>query len=230
MVKFLEWKFDEAINEVELAIKINPKFMRAHGFYGFYMLLARGDTVTALEQFQIAERLDPADTVIQSSLGRPFYAERKFDLAINQFRKALRLERSEAAGHLNLGRAYEADKQYTNALEEYWQLALLNTEDPDKINVRFQKQRADLDEKGPNGWYEGLLKEARHEPKPNLYFMAALCAKLGRTKEAFDLLKQAYEQHSPGMERLIEDASWDPLRGEKEFQDLLRKMGMGPKH
>jgi serine/threonine protein kinase/Tfp pilus assembly protein PilF len=229
MVKFLDWKFDEAIKEAELAIKINPKFMRAHGFYGFYVLLARGDTVTALEQFKLAERLDPVDTTIQSSLGRPFYVERKFDLAIKQFQKALELEPREAAGHLNLARAFEADKQCSNALNEYWKLALLTTDDEHKTNARFEKQSKDLRERGPRGWYEGLLEEARRAPNPSPYLTAALCARLGKTNDAIELLNLAYHQHSPRMERLIEDDCWDSLRSDPRFQDLLKNMGFPAK-
>src|ERR1022692_4509469 len=79
LVKFDEYKSEEAIKEAALAKTIDPNFVRAHGLYAYYVLNSRGDAETALREYRIAEQLDPADTTIQEVMGEVFYFERKFD-------------------------------------------------------------------------------------------------------------------------------------------------------
>src|SRR6266545_7271765 len=70
-IKYKEWRFEEEIAELKLALRANPKFLRAHGFYGGIMLRARGDAETALREFRAAEQIDPRDSIIQMHLGTP---------------------------------------------------------------------------------------------------------------------------------------------------------------
>jgi hypothetical protein len=57
--------------------------------------------------------------------------------------------------------------------------------------------------------------------------MASICAGLGEKDKALDSLTAAYEDRSiqigPG---IIADPTYDSLRAEPRFQDLLRRMGL----
>ena len=57
--------------------------------------------------------------------------------------------------------------------------------------------------------------------------MACIYAALGETDKAFESLNAAYEDRSlqigPG---IIADPTYDSLRAEPRFQDLLRRMGL----
>jgi serine/threonine protein kinase len=229
VVQFYDWKFEEAIAEAGLAIKLDPKLLRAHGLYAWYMLLARGDSVTALREYRVAEQIAPSDVKVQGALGGPFYVERKFDQAIKQFNKALQLEPRATMSRFHLACAYEGDKQYDRAIDEYENFDLLRGEAPAKTKMWYQRMRSDLHARGPRGWWQAQLDEARQNPSPDHYYMARLCARLGYINEVFSLLDRAYKAHEGEMFRLIEDDAWDTLRGDSRFQELMNKMGLGPK-
>jgi serine/threonine protein kinase len=111
-----EGKFEEAIDEVERALKLNPKFQRAHTVHGWQLLHARRDAATARAEFKTAQLLGGADVMSQMHLGTPDYVEGNFQRAIEEYKKASSSEPRWALPHFLLGRAYEADKQYEKAL------------------------------------------------------------------------------------------------------------------
>jgi serine/threonine protein kinase len=232
LVKCNDWKLEEAIQEAALAIKLNPKFLRAHGLYGYYLLVAHGDTETALREYRIAEQIDPNDVTIQRVMGSPFYAERKFDLAIKQFNKAWQLDPLATFFlHRDLARAYEGARQYDKAINELEELDRLRGMDPEQWKAWYKKSREVLhdQEKGPRGWWQYQLDGARKFQHPDQYRMAELCARLGYTNEVFPFLEQAFQDRNYSLFDLLQNDCWDPLRQDPRFQKFLDKIGFHPK-
>ena len=227
-VKCLEWKFDEAIQEAALAIKINPRFVRAHGMYGSEVLHAHGDAETARREYQIAERLDPSDVTIQVVEAEPFFVERRFDLAIQQLNEALKLE-PRLNLHYQLAQAYEAAGQYEKALDEHETNTLMLGYDPEKTRDWYKKMRSELKAKGPRGWWQAQADGDRNNPYFDPWWTARYCARLGRTNEVFSLLNWAYTNHEDDLTSLLTDDCWDSVRGDARFQELVKKMGFHPK-
>jgi serine/threonine protein kinase len=227
MTKFNDWKFEEAINEAALAIKLDPSSVRAHGYYGWYLELAHGDIEAARREYRIAEQLDPNDAIIQMEMAEPLMTERRFDLAIQQLNKAARLDPQSAEIHWRLSEAYDANKQYDKTIDEYAQCGLLNKNDPDFVNDWHDKMRLILSEKGARGWWQAQLDWGK-QGLATFYEMAGINARLGNTNEVFPLLEKAYKEHNRRMMFLLEDDHWDGYRGDPRFKKLLDKMGFHP--
>jgi len=51
---------------------------------------------------------------------------------------------------------------------------------------------------------------------------------LGDKKQAFRWLEKAYEERSTGLYLLNVDRTWDGLRSDPRFNDLLRRIGLSP--
>ena len=49
---------------------------------------------------------------------------------------------------------------------------------------------------------------------------------LGNKEEALAWLQEAYLQHSAALTALKVDPTYDPLRNDPRFQDLLRRLGL----
>jgi serine/threonine protein kinase len=226
LILFEERKSEEAIKEVELAKKIDPAFLRAHGLYAFYVLYAHADAETALREYRIAEQIDGADTIIQNELATPFLMERKFDLAIQQLRTAIKVEQTSPHAYYNLADAYVAEKEYDKAVDEYERAHLLNGFDPDKTKAWYQKVRAVLHEKGPRGWWQAELDRASQGPHPDPYWMATLNARLGNTNDVFSFLDQAYKEHNGSMMLILQHCCFDPFHDDPRFGELLLKIGI----
>ena len=53
-------------------------------------------------------------------------------------------------------------------------------------------------------------------------------ASLGEKDKALDWLEKGYEEHAPVMATIKVDPSYDSLRSDPRFQDLLRRMNFPP--
>jgi tetratricopeptide (TPR) repeat protein len=219
LIKFKELKFEEAINEVELATRSDPKLVRAHGLYGFYVLMVHGDVATARSEERIAENLDRYDVPARSILGDAFYKERDFTNAIKEFEALVKFEPRSTYPRYRLALVYEACGQYGKAIDEWEQFALNNGGDVQAIKLHFERQRADL-QISTNRWWEGRLEEAKKDTHPDLYPIASLYARLGREDEAMALLSHARD----GVCCLLVDDCWDSMRSRADFQELVKKL------
>jgi len=221
-----EGKFEEAIAEVEHALRLNPKFQRAHTVHAWEILHARRDAATARAEFKAAQLLGGADVMSQVHLGTPDYVEGNYPKAIEEYQKASRSEPRWILPHLLLGRAYEADAKYDKALDEYETFEKMLNGNAAEIETRYERRRSALAEKGPRGMWQVMFDEQGQSPSPSPYNTARLCARLGYTNEVFDWLEKSHREGESdlGIEPLLDDC-WDPLRSDPRYNDLLKRMG-----
>ncbi|HWD18232.1 MAG TPA: protein kinase [Verrucomicrobiae bacterium] len=223
-----DWKFDEAMAEAALAIKIDPNFLRAHSTYAYCICLARGDAGLALRELRIAERIDPTDPYVQTTKSIAYATERRFDLAIEQCCKIMDLEPRTTQLHLNLGCLYESNHQYDKALDEFEQFDLLNGTEPSQAKAWRQKLRSCLHHGGPQAMWRAELDRDGDNARGSAYSAATLHARLGETNEAFRLLNLAHQQRDGWMAFLLIDDAFDSLHDDPRFQELVKKMGLRP--
>jgi hypothetical protein len=57
------------------------------------------------------------------------------------------------------------------------------------------------------------------------YWYAECHARAGHKAEALAGLEEAFKQHDT-LENLLVDEFWDPYRNEREFKEVLRKVGL----
>ncbi|MEW6160764.1 MAG: protein kinase [Verrucomicrobiota bacterium] len=225
-IHYLNWQFPEALKELELAVTLDPAFLRAHGIFAGLVLRLRGDAAAALREFEAAEKIDLADVTIQTHLGTPYYFLRDYPKAIAQFTKARRLEPRAHLPLELLGDTYEANEQYEESLDCYEAAENLQGGDPKEITERYKRWRSVLAEKGPRGLWEAKL-EFQDQNWRNPYAMARLQARLEREDEVFTLLNRAWDERHPAMGWLLVDHHWDKLRNDSRFKALLDKVGFG---
>ena len=227
IVKFnFDWRFDEAISEAALAIKINPAFMRAHAQYGISVCLARGDVKTALHELGIAEQMDSNDQYVRISKAEVRGMERRPDLVVEEFLRLLELEPRTTQLYLNLGRAYESAGQYDKAVDAYEQFFLLDGRDPAQSKELCQKLRSAVREKGGPGLWQAELDQAKSMDLGD-YDMAGLNARLGNVNAVFPMLEQAFKDRD-GLLFILGDDSFDSLHNDPRFQELVKEMGFHP--
>jgi len=95
-----EGKIDNAINELETALRLNPKHPEAHYQIGHAFYL-RGDFEGARRHYEETVRLDPKAPV-HSGLGAVYFRLGRTSDAIAQFKEALRLNPDDAEAAENL--------------------------------------------------------------------------------------------------------------------------------
>jgi tetratricopeptide (TPR) repeat protein len=223
--EFEAWNFDRAVSEIRLALKLNPGFLRAHSFYGWYMLLFRGDAETARRELEAAQRIDGADVVTQTYLGHPYYMNRNFAKAIEVYQQALLLESQGTSAHWHLGRADEGAGLYSQALENYEAYEKVASGATEQIEAKYRRYRTKLADGGPPEMWRAMLLDEKQNTAPDHYLMARVSERLGETDPALSLLEMAYQERNGSMVFLLFDDCWDEMRDNPRFRELVKKMG-----
>jgi tetratricopeptide (TPR) repeat protein len=128
------WK--DGITLWSYVIKKEPlKVPRAYNNLGI-ALMDKGRIDEAVENFQIALRLDPsnANATAFNNLGVAYKTKGLYDKAIEQFQTALRIKPDDPETHNNLGVAYRYKGMYSQAIEQH-RIAL--TLRPDFADAHF---------------------------------------------------------------------------------------------
>jgi protein O-mannosyl-transferase len=94
---------DEAVDEFQKALEIDPKYGKAHNNLGS-ILAQRGQLDQAIGHFEKALAFTPGDAMTHNNLGSAYLQKRRVDDAIAQYRQALAIEPNSVMIRRNLGR------------------------------------------------------------------------------------------------------------------------------
>jgi TolB-like protein/DNA-binding winged helix-turn-helix (wHTH) protein/Tfp pilus assembly protein PilF len=220
----LDWP--AAGKHFDRAIVLNPAYPLAHSYYSLY-LGALGRSEEGLTEAKRALDLDPVSPAINHYVVVQLYLARRFDEAIEQCRKTLELDPSFTAVHGTLAEVYSAKGMYREALAEYEEYSALSGGSPRstafvgyahaRLGQRSQAFRV----------LEQLRAASKQKYVPALSF-AIVYVGLGEKEQAFLWLEKAYDERTNSLAYLKVQATWDPLRSDPRFADLVRRIGLPP--
>jgi len=220
----LDWP--AAGKHFDRAIVLNPAYPLAHSYYSLY-LGALGRPEEGLTEAKRALDLDPVSPAINHYVVVQLYLARRFDEAIEQCRKTLELDPSFTAVHGTLAEVYSAKGMYREALAEYEEYSALSGGSPRstafvgyahaRLGQRSQAFRV----------LEQLRAASKQKYVPALSF-AIVYVGLGEKEQAFLWLEKAYDERTNSLAYLKVQATWDPLRSDPRFADLVRRIGLPP--
>jgi eukaryotic-like serine/threonine-protein kinase len=219
------WDWSGAEKEFQRAIVLNPNYATAHQWHG-YALWRVGQFEESIAEHRRALELDPLSLPVNRNLGLAYYLARQYDLAIEQLRRTLEMDPGFALTREYIGLAYLEKGMYKEALEYCEEAGTPVSASPYAISAlgylyavsgkpdEAQKVRDRLNR---------LSEQKYISPR----FMASIYAGLGEKNKALESLSAAYEDRSlqigPG---IIADPTYNSLRAEPRFQELLRRMGL----
>ncbi len=220
----LDWP--AAGKHFDRAIVLNPAYPLAHSYYSLY-LGALGRPEEGLTEAKRALDLDPVSPAINHYVVVQLYLARRFDEAIEQCRKTLELDPSFTPVHGTLAEVYSAKGMYREALAEYEEYSALSGGSPRstafvgyahaRLGQRSQAFRV----------LEQLRAASKQKYVPALSF-AIVYVGLGEKEQAFLWLEKAYDERTNSLAYLKVQATWDPLRSDPRFADLVRRIGLPP--
>ncbi|OLD27485.1 MAG: hypothetical protein AUJ04_03830 [Acidobacteria bacterium 13_1_40CM_3_55_6] len=218
------WLWDDAEREYRLSISLNPNYPTAHHWHGEYLLwMGRDDE--GLAELKRAQELDPLSLVINMWLAETYFRKGDTDAAIKQSNKVLELDRDFPRSHRLLGIVYLRQGRYEEAIAEL--------QKGTDLSGRASGSLADL------GYAYGvwgqpteavaIIKEleqkyARHET--HAWDIAAVYSGLGDRDQAFAWLEKDFRAHSTSLPAITIGNSFDSLRNDPRYADLLRRMGL----
>lgn len=224
-----EWKHPEAEIEFKRAIELDPNYPSAHQWYGNF-LLNMGRFQEAAAELERALELDPLSPVMNANLAKAFRADHRYDDAIAQYKKTLELVPNFQLARLNLNKTYLLKGMYEEVIERFRQDMLASGLQQAQVDKEMAELKDAYRSSGAKGFWEKVLerrmKDAREggrEPDP--YELAGYQLGAGNKEQALDLLEKAVVR-GPGILSLKAEPTWDPLRAEPRFKEILRKVGL----
>ncbi|MBV9764150.1 MAG: winged helix-turn-helix domain-containing protein [Acidobacteriaceae bacterium] len=216
-----DWDWQGAKRELERAIELNPSDANAHDWLSHYFV-AMGKFDQSYEQSKAALAVDPTDPLRQAHLAWHFLYARQYDRAIEQTQKVLRHDDWLTGGYEFLGLAYEGKGIMSEAIAAFQKMP---PSDPETLSalghaygIAGRKREA-----------EGILKELTTRAEREFIppeFIADVYLGLKDRDHTFEWLEKAYTLRAPRMIYLNVDSNFDPLRSDRRFRELVRKVGL----
>ena len=220
IVQNYDWDWQTAEKEYRRAIELNPNYATAHHWYAEH-LTWQGRFDEALQESERARQLDPLSLIITADNGATLYFSRQYDRSIEQFRYVLDMEPNFPRAGLIMApyvqkgmfaeaRAFIEKQPPSDDVPWHWAwLAYI-----DGRSGRQAEAQSALDK---------LLQLNRRRPVDAAALVWAYIG-LGNKDQAVAWLEKACTQRSNAMVTLKVDPTFDPLRSDPRFQDLLRRV------
>lgn len=225
---YYDWDWSGAGAEYRRAVGLKPDDAELHEQYGEY-LLGVGRTKESFEEKYRAHELNPLSAPILASLAGNYIGTREYDKAIERYKKAIELDPHCISAYGSMSFAYFKMGQYDQSNAYYLRLQRELGASPQKLE-RIRKEFQTL---GIPGAMRVTMKQ--HEAKlargerGSMTSIAMGYAMIDDKEKALEWLEKAFEAHDPYLIMITGGPSWDSVRDDPRFQDLLRRMNFPPR-
>ncbi len=220
-----DWNWSAAETEFKRSIELRPDYATAHEWYAIHYLTATGRLKEAVQEMKKALELEPASLVMNTFMGATLYYAGRYDEAIDQCRRTIEMDPNFAVAHWHLGLAYEEKQALDAATEEFKKAISLSGGSP---LMRAALSRAYAQSQKKHGANEMLdkLNELSKQQYVSPYEVATIYIALGNNEQAFQLLEEAYAEHSFHLVYLNVSPQFKSVRSDPRFQDLVQRLGL----
>ena len=224
VLAWYDWDFAGGDREFRRALALNPNDSDAHGSYGDF-LTARAQFDRAIAEKRRAEMLDPLSAKVSWDVARSLVFAGRLDEAGEQ-----------------LKRVTELDEHF--AYVYYLQAMIAQRKGRDDVALQLLQHGMQLGGRsqlfvGAEGYTNARLgrrAEALRDADElkarasNAYtvplLLARIHAALGEKEPALQLLQKVYDDRSESIVWLKVDPTFDTLRGDQRFKELVKKAGL----
>jgi len=216
-----EWNWESGESEFLKTFAINPNYAEAHAYYS-HLLNIVGRSKEAMEQIELALKLDPHNPLLKSMYGVDLLFVHRFDEAISVSREALKMDPTNPVALIALVTAFGSTGRLEEALEP-WKSYCCNTYKG--IAHAFDQGYT---EAGYLGAFRFEADTLAAQSKTNFVMPSDIAwtyALIGHKELAIKWLERAYDLHDPGLPYLLLPI-FDSLRVDPRFQEIARKMNL----
>jgi serine/threonine protein kinase/tetratricopeptide (TPR) repeat protein len=224
-----DWDFAGGEAEFRRAFELDPSDATAHQWFSQCISYLGGRAHESIEEGNLARQLDPLSPIIAFAQAEAYTEDREFDKAIEMMKKAEADNPSFGVAHIFLSYPYWGEHKYQQLIEEYQANAQNSGE---RINADFA---AALDSGfRAGGWptaaHKGIeVLTAQYKAKTNYlapFLIAELYGDIGDKDHAFEWLNIAYQDRNILLIGLPTDFTFDSLRSDPRYAELVRKIGL----
>ena len=219
--RILDWDLDGAEAEYKRAFEIDPNSTSSNyfiaAFYG-----ARGDRDQALAYLQRTSKIDPASLWVNNSACELYRYFGLYDDAIAAGERALQLDPAFAYGEPLLGALYREMGRFDEAISLYKRSESLSGRLPIGLAITYARMNRRKEA------LETLEAATSNRPYTAGDVPALVLVALGANDDAIRELQRACDEHSSSLHLLGIAPEFAPLRSDKRFLSILKKIGLEP--
>jgi TolB-like protein/DNA-binding winged helix-turn-helix (wHTH) protein/Tfp pilus assembly protein PilF len=223
-VKHFNWEWTAAEQNYKRAIELNPSYANGHNFYASY-LMSRGRIDESIAASNRARELDPFSLSISAQRGFLFENARRYDEAIEQLRNVIAMDSNHYQALWILGHTYAANKQFDEAVVTAEKAVAVSERTPGALGMLGLTYGL----AGRKAEATKVLNELL-ELNKNRYVTPAAFVNvyigLGDKEQAFVWLEKAFKERSNYVAYLKVFPLLDPIRSDRRFDDLVRRIGL----
>jgi TolB-like protein len=211
------WDLATAERELRRAIDLNPS---GNYYLGYALLLeALGRLDEGRTKIGKAEELDPLAAIVKAEQLRARLFAKDNEGAL-QYAQRLPDSFPKTMAHAFMGRALLGQRRFSEAITEFGQAG-------PGLESRAAVASA-LARAGRTGEARARLRELEGAEKTadDAYDLAGVYVSLGERARGLDALERAYDRKRTWLPLINVDPSFDDLRGDARFTDLLRRVGI----
>jgi TolB-like protein/Tfp pilus assembly protein PilF len=222
---FFEWNWVSAERGLKSALDLSPSYSLAHSLFTHYAV-ARGWTEHAIASARRALDLDPMSPVTNVDLAWAYLLARDYPRALDQALSILGMDMNFPLARIYLAQVYQCMGKHETAVQEMEHATGSNADTPAPMLAML-------------GHAYGLAGNARaarevlHRMQMlasrsyvSPYDWAVLHTGLGEHDDALQFLRQAMKESSPRAIWLNVEPAFDTLRGDRRFQNIIRRLGV----
>ena len=224
---FWSWDAVNAEREFRTALTLDPSSAHTHHWYGS-MLTHEGRYAEAIEQLNIAQRLEPTSAAILSTQALALGLSGRRIEAVDMLQDLISESPGVTSPHAILGILSRVEpRDSARFLYEMRRVAELRHSD-EMLQVASAAEPAFRSGGEVAMWSAILATEERLHPGASnrTYLMADAETALGRYDAAFADLTQLVRRRDPAMIGAIVDPTLSPLRRDPRFGQLIALMGL----
>jgi len=212
---------------IKKAFELDPNDATAHHWYANDIGRIGGREQEALTEAKLAHQLDPLSPITSMVVGGIHTWAGRYDEAIVACKKLANENPTFAPAHDCLASAYWGKRMYLQVIEEFRAYDQLSGD-------RNESEFSSALEKGfrSGGWKVAetkaikTLQARRKTSYASPFLIATLYAELGDNDQAFQWLNIAYQEHEWRLISLKTAFTFDSLRPDPRFAELIRKVGL----
>jgi len=214
-----DWDWEAANNTFRRATALNPNSARARSLYGIY-LSTMGRHEEGLAQSMRAVELDPLSLGMRAARAEQYYTARDYERSVEECQTLIEINPNFQRAYSILSWNYIVLENYEKAIEADELAGDISAEEAEGLRAAYSK----LGREGYWRWYLEWYEKERSKSDVDPADFAWVYVQLGNADAAFASLEEAFEMRDGDLVTLKEDPSWDPIRDDPRFDELMRRM------
>jgi TolB-like protein/Tfp pilus assembly protein PilF len=221
-VRLHDWDWVGLEEDFKRALELSPGHAIAWYWYAEY-LMAMGRADEAIATARNAQEMDPVNPLLSASLGMILYLARRYDESVAELCRALEVDPGHFLLHFRLGLVY-LQKGMLQAVDEMGRAVELSGRSTETL-IGLAEAHGAVGDKATMKTIMKELVQHSEERYFSPYDVARAYGSLKDEEQTFFWLEKAYDEHNPDLIELKMEPSFDSVRSDARFVQLLRRVG-----